>query len=390
VVDFHPRSFRVPRHGTARETMRPASPPHHALGPAYPCATVDPVRRARRARPGFTLIELLVVISIIGALVALFLPAVQEAREAARRAQCVNNLKQIGLALHNYEQAKGTFPPGSITYQESPLDCTTPRRGHGFFTMILSMVEQSTVYDAINFNYGSCCPQDVQHAGAVNNTAFSARISTFVCPTDSTQTPLTSKLGNPNGQSFNAFSQGSYAGSVGTIDVFRWWCGCPVASRDGIVCVGGVELMPDGAFGFNHTFRISEFTDGLSQTLLVGEFSRFRNDPDPFFNEWNSVLPFKSTMVGVTRPEGLATVVPRINAGLAFPDVPQTSPVGWRDDPRNRQFGQFGFRSQHPGGANFLFADGSVKFLKETIQVTGPYWALGTRSGAEVVSADSF
>lgn len=348
------------------------------------------MKRARGSPCGFTLIELLVTIAIIAVLVALLLPAVQSAREAARRAQCVNNLKQIGLALHNYEQASRSFPPGAITWQENPLDCTTPRRGHGFFSLILGMMEENTVYNAVNFSFASIGQQAGTSAGAVNNTALSTRISTYICPSDSRQTPPISRLGNPRGQTFNALSQGSYAGSVGTIDVFRWWCGCPVSFTDGIVCVGDIELMPDGAFGYNFTFRIPDFLDGLSQTIFVGEFSRFRNDPDPYFNEWNSALYFSSSLVGVTRPQGLATVVPRINASLAFPDIPQSSPVTWKDDPRNQQFGQFGFRSQHPGGASFLLGDGSVRFLKETINVPGTYWSLGTRAGGEVISADSY
>jgi prepilin-type N-terminal cleavage/methylation domain-containing protein/prepilin-type processing-associated H-X9-DG protein len=346
--------------------------------------------RPRVSSAGFTLIELLVVISIIGVLITLLLPAVQSAREAARRVRCVNNLKQIGLALHHYEQSERSFPPGGVTWQEKPLDCSTPRRGHSLFTMILGMMEQTSAFNAINFDYGSVGQQGIQNAGAVNHTALSTRIDGFICPSDSKQFPPVSLLGNPSGQTYNAFSQGSYAGSVGTIDIFRWWCGCPVTVRDGIVCVGSVELQPDGAFGYNFAFSMAEFCDGTSQTLVVGEFSRFRNDPDSFFNEWNSALLFRSTMSGVSRPQALATAVPRINAGLAVPDIPQSSPVAWKDDPRNQRFGQFGFRSQHPGGGNFLFADGSVRFLKDTVNIAGVYWPLSTRSGSEIVSAESY
>jgi prepilin-type N-terminal cleavage/methylation domain-containing protein len=339
----------------------------------------------------FTLIEVLVVVAIIGVLVALLLPAVQSAREAARRAQCVNNLKQIGLALHNYESTNGSFPTGAITYQETPLDCGTLRRGYSLFALILNGMEQSSVYNAINFSFASVGIQGTISAGAVNNSALTTKVNSYICPSDSKQVPPVSLAGNPNGQSWNAYSQCSYAGVVGSVDIFRWWCGCPVSANDGIVCVGHIELLPDGAFGNNYCFPVSGFKDGLSQTLLVGEFSRFRNDPDLIFNQWTSagILYNSTSLIGVTRPQALASTVPRINADLIVPDHPRSSPLAWENDPANLNFGQYGFRSQHPGGANFLVGDGSVRFLKETI-FPAVYRALGTRNNGEVVAEDAY
>jgi prepilin-type N-terminal cleavage/methylation domain-containing protein/prepilin-type processing-associated H-X9-DG protein len=347
---------------------------------------------ASRLRRGFTLIELLVVVAIISGLVALLLPAVQSAREAARRMQCVNNLKQIGLALQNYALAQGTFPPGSITWQETPIDCGTPRRGHSLFTLVLSQMEQTNVFNAINFNFASVGIQGADSAGAINNTAFAGRVGSYICPSDFQQIPWTNKLIDPGNQSYDAYSQGSYAGMVGTVDIFRWWCGCPVSFSDGVVCVGQVELRPDGSFGKNFGFPLVAFTDGLSQTLLVGEFARFRNDPDHLFNQWNYAIYLQSSMVGVTRPQALATSVPRINANLRVPDNPASpvlGPIGWTQDRENLSFGQFGFRSQHPNGANFLLGDGSVRFLKETIS-TDVYRALSTRGSSELVDNASY
>jgi prepilin-type N-terminal cleavage/methylation domain-containing protein len=348
---------------------------------------------ARRPIRGFTLIELLVVIAIIAILIAILLPAVQAAREAGRRANCSNHLKQIGLALMGYERSQGTFPPGSITYQEHPLDCNSPPRGHSLFTMILPYLEQETTYNSINFAFGTQRQQGPLNAGAFNYTGLSTHIETFVCPTDTLETPPLNKLIDPiNGLTYNPYSQGSYAGVVGTRDIFRWYCNCPATANDGIVCFGNeVELMPDGAFGNNHAFKLNEFGDGLSNTLLIGEFARFRDDPDTIFNVWNTALWIQSpTTPGISRPQGMATTVPRINAKLRNPDYPWSNPVDWKYDRNNEQMGQFGFRSLHNQGAYFLLADGSVKFLKETIDLRNVYWRLSTRAEGDFVSGDAY
>jgi prepilin-type N-terminal cleavage/methylation domain-containing protein/prepilin-type processing-associated H-X9-DG protein len=338
-----------------------------------------------RRRDGFTLIEVLVVISIIGILVALLLPAVQSARESARRMKCIANLKQVGLALHNYVDSMNTLPPGSTTWQDTPAfrNCTAPSRGHSMFTMIMNQMEQAPTFNAINFSFAAVGTQGTTDAGAVNSTAFWSRIDTYNCPSDSLASTT------PSTTSAAAYSQGSYAGVVGTIDIFRYWCGCPTTATDGVVCFGRVELKPDGAFGNNWVFSLQEFTGGLSNTIIVGEFSRFNFDPDPKFNEWNSAIYYRSQLTGVTRPQGLATTVPRINAPLLNPDAPPTNPISWANLPINLEFGQFGFRSRHPGGANFLLGDGSVRFLKESINMN-VYRTLSYREGMKVIDADSF
>jgi prepilin-type N-terminal cleavage/methylation domain-containing protein/prepilin-type processing-associated H-X9-DG protein len=361
---------------------------------------------------GFTLIELLVVIAIIAVLIALLLPAVQSAREAARRAQCINNLKQVGLSLHNYESANSTFPPGAITFQESPVDCGTPQRGFSMFLLCMGYFEEQNIYNAMNFSYsaGGGMGRGLPHGGATNRTALISQVNSLICPSDFPQTPFQIS------QSYNGYAQSSYAGVVGTKDVFRWYCGCP-AGVGGSDCTGGVEITPDGPFQKNWICRLAKISDGTSNTMFVGEFARFKNDPDMIFNTWSRSLWFSSAFGNnTTRPEGLASTCPRINAPFQPGDsapkggglFPATFSVDGSVDswlfvasPDYRQLGQFGFRSQHPAGANFLFGDGSVKFIKDTISMGSPnytpgmidigvYRKLSTFAGGEVISADAY
>jgi prepilin-type N-terminal cleavage/methylation domain-containing protein/prepilin-type processing-associated H-X9-DG protein len=358
--------------------------------------------RLRKPRRGFTLIELLVVIAIIGVLIALLLPAVQAAREAARRAQCVNNMKQIGLAIHNYESSFGCFPVGVITYSEKPLNCAAPQRGFTAQALFLGFIEGSTIYNAINFNTTAGGVDEYgMNGGSVNRTALITQINSYICPSDLKQTPYDISV------SQNGYSQSSYAASAGNRDIWRWYCGCPAGV--GGSCAGGVAVQPDGVFGQNYTFKIADVLDGTSSTIFYGETARFRNDPDQVFNTWSRGLWFGSALPGSDRPQGLASSVPRINApflpnnGTAAPST--LSPTGdtdsWLFGPAYLQLGQFGYRSFHPGGANFLFGDGSVKFLKQTIDMGSPAYAppqvkigvfrsLATRAGAELISSSDY
>ncbi len=363
----------------------------------------------RRPRLGFTLIELLVVIAIIAVMVALLLPAVQGAREAGRRAQCSNNLKQIGLALASYESAARSYPPGAIYHNAGdggPNGCSGLHalRAFGAFAMILPQMEQSAAYNAINFNLAAGGPRGLWGglpAGAINSTGLGFRVSAYVCPSDAPQTP---SIGDGN-----AYSQTSYVPSGGTWNVVAYYSGPDCWQQDA----------GNGAFDDATSYQPGSFTDGLSQTLFVGETARFRNEPDPQMNQWSrpGYYPVSTAFdpTGKTvRPQGFAFEVPRINAlmmagdypgGSAGPGISGGSPganplppgtawpdtsdyKGWLQNlPLYKEYGQWGFRSQHPGGAMFLSGDGSVKFLKDSIDLA-TFRALGTRAGWEVVGAE--
>ena len=338
--------------------------------------------RQARIRRGFTLIELLVVIAIIAVLIALLLPAVQAAREAARRSQCVNNLKQIGIGILNYESSVGALPIG--TFINSTIDPTpcTAQRGYNLFEYILPQVEQTAVFNSINFNSPN------GYKSALNQTATANKIASYVCPTDPPNTPNPS---NPPGQVLNYQTpQCSYGFVAGVTESLYY----PLTS--GPNC-GAVP--PDGVFGQNWNYPISSITDGLSNTAFVGEVSRFVNEPPSVLNSWpltgfnTQTIPASAPVD--TRTIGYAYTVPQINAqAQQYPVHPNVYSVTtlsdlqtWYTFPLAATYGQYGFRSQHPGGANFVFGDGSVRFLKSTINLT-VYRAVGTRAGGEIISAD--
>jgi prepilin-type N-terminal cleavage/methylation domain-containing protein/prepilin-type processing-associated H-X9-DG protein len=363
------------------------------------------------SRRGFTLIELLVVIALIAVLIGLLLPAVQAAREAARRAQCVNNLRQIGLAVFNYEGSARSFPAGVIYYNSTDGGANAcqgihARRAFGAFALMLPQMEQANAFNSINFNLASGGTNGMWGGiavGKVNYTGLITRVNSYVCPSDSPQ--------NPNFDTLNPNSQTSYTPSGGTWNTVAYLSGPDCWQQD----------FGNGAFDDFSSYGVSDLADGTSNTILIGETARFKNDPDPQFNTWSrpGYFPVSSTFdpTGETfRPQGLAFEVPRINApimqgdypgGIGIdgnePGTPGPNPLppgtpwpdtsdykGWLlNIPKYKEYGQWGFRSQHPGGANFLFGDGSVKFLKESIDLT-TYRALGTRSSGEVISADSY
>jgi prepilin-type N-terminal cleavage/methylation domain-containing protein/prepilin-type processing-associated H-X9-DG protein len=339
-------------------------------------------RSGRGRAHGFTLIELLVVIAIIAVLIALLLPAVQAAREASRRVQCVNNLKQIGLAIANYESALGSLPTGAINTNQAE-QCTGNRCANAF-EFIMPFLELGAQYNSINFNFRS----NVFDATA-NATSMATKVNTYVCPSDFPNYPLPF---DPS--KYIGTAQTSYGMVLGNMEILLHVNQNPPTTMSNCG-----RVAPDGPFGIEFTYRTVDITDGLSNTLFFGETSRFTNEPSTYgtgssyFNTWvlTGHTPIPDDMNG-HRPQGMAYTVPQINAPAQRYSVinvmSYTTYSGW-DSSGSLTYGQFGFRSMHPGGANFLAGDGSVKFLKQSIN-PDVYQALGTRAGGEVISSDSY
>lgn len=267
-------------------------------------------------RGGFTLVELLVVIAIIGILVALLLPAVQAAREAARRSECTNNLKQIGVAMHNYHDTHKELPPGWIMAWNNDGSPNGDAQW-GWAALILPFMEQGSLHDRIGVT-------DMSLRAAANDASIlpllQTSISSYVCPS-SVADELSRTNKNIHG---NTVAMASYAGCVG----IHWWSGDRTPNNNG-------ALTGDRGRAFKH------FTDGLSNTFLAGEAAT----QDTYSAIWPGI--------GASRGDGFnigRNVVHRLNS------------------PKQTGSMDRSFASKHPGGANFLFGDGSVHFISETIE----------------------
>lgn len=315
--------------------------------------------RLQTCRSAFTLIELLVVIAIIGVLIGLLLPAVQKVREAAARASCQNNLKQIGLALQNYHGANNRFPPGysaSGPYIDGSTD-TSP--GWSWATFILPYIEQDNLYRQLNLTQS-----------AQNSPAIQTMLSMFICPSDLAPQ---SAFQVPDGFGNNV---------------------CSAAPTSYVACCGDdasdtTALAGNGVFFRNSRTRIVDILDGTSRTILVGERAWAKAN-----GAWAGAIPGGVLMRGQFNPcqpnvpgawypsSTLAIAHAHLNNALKDPD----GSAGMDD-----------FSSMHAGGSFFIFADGSVHFVR-SISTDNPggsytadgsiFQALGTRAGGEMVPGD--
>jgi prepilin-type N-terminal cleavage/methylation domain-containing protein/prepilin-type processing-associated H-X9-DG protein len=301
-----------------------------------------------RARAGFTLIELLVVISILAMLIALLLPAVQAAREAARRIQCTNNMKQLGLSLHHYHDIHERFPPGSVG--RDPVTALGGSYRIPFCVALLPFLEQDQVFAAYNMNVS------FQNPG--NSTTRLTKLDTFQCPSDVPVLFI-------NGNSVAFDHKGNYGVNWGP-DTYT-------------------NQQPGGApFYVNYGAVFADFIDGTSNTLAMMEMrqapSRIAGALDRRGRLWND----DSSCYQITARQTPNSVDP--DFGICGNDPSNNLPCINMTSQRDHFLTA---RSQHVGGLNTLFCDGSVHFFKETI--AGATWkSLSTMRGGEVFAADSF
>jgi len=378
-----------------------------------------------KRRRGFTLIELLVVIAIIAVLIALLLPAVQAAREAARKAQCSNNLKQIGLAMHNYHQSNDRFPQGHSESADQPGYSDKAYAGWtewGAQAEMLQYMEGGSIYNAINFyycggyNYGAQC----------NGTAWSTIITSYLCPSDNNAGlggMPTFGTGTPN--------INSYRGSAGTTSLAGWNNGPGYAScqPDPLGISGGnpgCTPYSTGLFAYWVSFGLKDCTDGSSQTVAYSE--SLVGDPASVVSpsrRYNSVTGVTGAQIAdvqdvtslapATLQTALQACTTAYQSGTNLSNAngcrwgwgaltmslfhtvvtPNSTTYKWNScrsscggcGPDDSSYSNA--QSNHPGGVNCLFGDGSVRFIKDGVSQR-VWMGLGTRSNGEVITSDTY
>lgn len=352
-----------------------------------------------RCRRGFTLIELLVVLAIIGLLIALLLPAVQAAREAARRNQCGNNLKQIGLAIHNYVTTVNTLPPGydfKGDWDQWSSSCH-----------LLSEIEQGSLYHAINFTNVKVSGRGPGWPSSpLNSTVFNTKVAVWLCPSD------TDRLTNPQGHD-------NYCGNWG-IKPLRYqsslngpFSGGPEQPLIGVTLAAITDGTSNTAcyservkgIGDGSALAYTQAADGIfpsSSWYSLPQPDDANVSPTTFYNDCKAVSIQTGEQGSYGAPGGFwwqmlngnvcyTHIMPPNSINCAFGYVhlsaPNGTPVGSPDV--RHPMGALTASSRHPGGVDVLLVDGSVRFVKSTVSVP-TWWAIATAAGGEVISSDGY
>jgi prepilin-type processing-associated H-X9-DG protein/prepilin-type N-terminal cleavage/methylation domain-containing protein len=322
----------------------------------------------RSSSHGFSLIEVVVVVLVVGSLAILVVIAVHAARDAARRAQCVNNLKQIGLALHNYHAAVGLFPSAYSTQLRNGSPISEAGGNWGWGTMILAYLDQGPLFNAVNFGR-------ILYDSEVD-TVRRTGLGVFLCPSSEDLGPVHIMQWGGTDPVVDDLAPANYVASAG-----RRAIGRSPHSPDWSAFTRNSE--EDGAMYANSAVGLSAVLDGASSTLLVGERSRNLAD-----STWVGTTPITDgqicTRAGNPTQECVATNV--LVMSHTSPENGGRVPI-WVDCPNYPAAGADGYWSRHAGGCNFLFCDGSVRFVKSGIDPR-VFSALSTRAGQEVVNLE--
>jgi prepilin-type N-terminal cleavage/methylation domain-containing protein/prepilin-type processing-associated H-X9-DG protein len=350
-----------------------------------------------RTQRAFTLIELLVVIAIIAVLIALLLPAVQAAREAARRSQCVNNLKQLGLAVHNYISTNDVLPPSCSGPQNSGEYSYDSGWSWGWPIAVASQLEQGMVYNAMNFS--------TKPRGPENTTAGYTQLGTLLCPSDGASVRPYAPWGTSN-----------YVGNFGGPGIMTLWSGTIVPASKWSLTPPGPISTAAISDGTSNTALFSEHllglpsNSGIAQVTLGTSMKKrgfFDSGTSVNYNQYQSpaALGFLSTCNGLpgntvaknSELFGYMWMVGYyLHAVNTYNHFGPPNSFGCHNQiiEKTTQYwdiatGSGPPTSNHPGGVNVCFTDGSVKFIKDSVNLPS-WWALGTRAGGEALSSDAF